>query len=373
MKIATIKEHDNSECRVSITPDSSKKLIQSGFEISVQQDIGLLANFTNEEYAKHTKLSNVELEILGDSDIITKVQPPLVNSNYAEAQFAKAGSVIIGFMNPYHNKEMIEFYSKKKVSLIAMDLVPRSTKAQSFDALSSQASLIGYRAVIDAVSIYDRAAPMMMTAAGSISAARVLVLGAGVAGLQAIATAKRLGAIVYGYDVRSAAKEQVESLGAKFMHPDVGLDFTDAGGYAKEVSSDFAKRQEEMLEDKINQFDIVITTAMIPGKKAPILLTKAIVEKMRPGSVIVDIAASSGGNCVLTEIDKIVEHSKVKILGYSNFASRIANDASKLYANNIANLILYLFKDKSIIDPSDEIAKAMLLTHDGVILFENKA
>ncbi|NDB82335.1 MAG: Re/Si-specific NAD(P)(+) transhydrogenase subunit alpha [Alphaproteobacteria bacterium] len=370
MKISTIKEYGSTEKRVAITPDSAKKLTNLGFQVSVQKDAGLLSNFANEEYAKFAHVSNVELEILGDSDVIVKVQPPLIDNSFAEAEFAKEGSVIIGFMNPYVNSSMIEFYANKGVSLIAMEFVPRTSKAQSFDALSSQANLAGYRAVLEAAQIYSKTMPTFMTSAGTTIAAKVLVLGTGVAGLQAIATARRLGAVVSAYDVRAAAKEQVESLGAKFLHPDILSDFSGAGGYAEVVSKDFALRQEEMLHEKIDKFDIVISTAMIPGKKAPILISRSMIEKMRPGSVIVDLAASSGGNTEVTNINKITEINKVKIIGYSNYTSGISDDASKLYASNIANLIIYLFKDKTKLDLEDEIVRSMLLSHEGKILFQ---
>ncbi|MDX1917093.1 MAG: NAD(P) transhydrogenase subunit alpha, partial [Rickettsiaceae bacterium] len=344
MKISTIKEYEPNETRVAITPESAKKLSNLGFSVFVQKDAGKSANFTNSEYEKYANISSVELEILGDSDIILKVQPPSTKHSFGEAEFARKGSIIIGFMNPYHNAEMIEFYANKNITLIAMDLVPRYTKAQSFDALSSQANLMGYRAVLEASYIFSRTMPMFMTSAGTTPAAKVLILGAGVAGLQAIATARRLGAIVHAYDVRIAAKEQVESLGAKFLHPDENFDFASIGGYAKEVTNHFAKRQEEMLYENISKFDIIICTAMIPGKKAPILISKKMINTMKPGSVIVDIAANSGGNTELTTLNKINEVNGVQIVGYSNYLTNIAGSASKLYANNLANLVTYLFK-----------------------------
>ncbi|MDX2050669.1 MAG: Re/Si-specific NAD(P)(+) transhydrogenase subunit alpha [Rickettsiaceae bacterium] len=369
MKIATIKETANYETRVSISPESSKLLRNNGFDVCIEKDAGLLSDFTNEAYLNFAHISSVPLEILADSNIITKVQPPEISGKHNESEFAKSGSIIIGFMNPYQNKEMIKFYANKKITLLAMELVPRITKAQSFDALSSQANLNGYRAVIEAASLLKSAFPMLMTAAGSITPAKVLILGAGVAGLQAIATAKRLGAIVTAYDVRAAAKEQVESLGAKFVHPDVSVDFSAKTGYASEVSGEFAARQEDMLLNIIDKFNIVITTAQIPGKKAPKLITKDMVEKMRYGSVIIDLAADSGGNCEVTSKLKIIEHKGVQVAGFSNYYNKVSNDASRLYSKNIANLILYLFKDKSELDLSDEIVKSMILTHNGEILF----
>ncbi|MDX1924162.1 MAG: Re/Si-specific NAD(P)(+) transhydrogenase subunit alpha [Rickettsiaceae bacterium] len=371
MKIATIKEYEHNESRVAITPESAKKLAKAGFEVCLQKDAGAAAFFANEEYEKFAKVSSVALEILADSDIIAKVQPPAINGELYECEFAKPGSVIIGFMQPHQNKKMIEFYAKKKISLLAMDLVPRTTKAQSFDALSSQAGLMGYRAVTEAANLFSRSFSMLMTSAGTISPAKVLVVGAGVAGLAAIAAAKRLGAVVTAYDVRAASKEQVESLGAKFIHPDESLDFSTSSGYAKEVTNDFAQKQDQMFHEKIDKFDIVILTAMIPGKKAPVIITKSMVEKMPKGSVIVDLAASTGGNCELTERDKIIDFHGISIIGYSNFAGRIPHDASRLYANNIANLVQYLYKDRTSLDLDDDIVKSMLLTHDGEILFKS--
>jgi NAD(P) transhydrogenase subunit alpha len=369
MKISTIKEKNKSENRVSITPESARLLKSAGFDVNVEKASGLKSNFRDEEYESYSKLSSVPLEILSDADIITKVQPSDKNDEFSEANFAKKGSVIIGFFNPHNNKELIEFYASKKITLLSMEQVPRTTKAQSFDALSSQANLVGYRSVIEASYLFMRAFPMLMTAAGTINPAKVLVIGAGVAGLQAIATAKRLGASVFAYDVRAAAKEQVESLGAKFIHPDESADFSGSGGYAKEVSSDFAKRQDELFENEIGKFDIVITTAMIPGKAAPVIVKNSMISKMREGSVIVDIAVNSGGNCEATKLGEIAEKNGVKIIGYENFASRIAQDASKLYAKNISNLVTYLFKGKDQLDLEDEIVKSMVLTHNGEIYF----
>jgi len=362
MKIAAIKEKAKNEKRVAITPESARLLIKLGFEVCVEKGAGLASNFNDADYIQAgAKISSVPLEILSDADIIAKVQFSPEHETHTEKDFAKDGSIILGLLNPSNNANLVSQYKSKNIRLLSMELVPRTTLAQSFDALSSQANLVGYRAVIEASNHYGRAMPMLMTAAGTITPAKVLVLGAGVAGLQAIATAKRLGAAVSAYDVRVAAKEQVESLGAKFIHPDLNADFSGSGGYAKEVDADFAKRQEELLDQEISKFDIVITTAMIPGKKAPILITKRMVESMKTGSVIVDIAANSGGNCEYTEANQIANINGVKIIGYENFAAHIPEDASKLYAKNIANLITYLYKGKSNLDLNDDIVKAMLL------------
>ena len=365
MKISAIKEKAKNELRVAITPETVKTFVKMGFDVFLEKGIGSGVNYPDQLYIEAgAKLSSIPMEILSDADIIVKVQFSPDHESLTEKDFAKEGALIIGFLNPTANLELIEYYKSKKIDLLSMELVPRTTKAQSFDALSSQSNLIGYRAVIEAANIYLRAIPMFMTAAGTIAPAKVLILGAGVAGLQAIATAKRLGASVFAYDVRLAAKEQVESLGAKFLYSEIGLDFVSQGGYAKEVDGDFAKKQEEMLDREISKFDIVITTAMIPGKKAPTLITKSMVQKMKPGSVIIDIAASSGGNCEYTKLDDMVEEHGVKILGHENFASKIAEDASKLYAKNIANLVSYLSKNQTFLDMNDEIVKSMILTRE---------
>jgi H+-translocating NAD(P) transhydrogenase subunit alpha len=371
MKIAAIQEKQNGEYRTSVTPDTVKIFLKNNFEVVLEKDIGKNSNFIDSEYEKNGgRISSVPLEILSDADIILKVQPSDIKDKFSEAEFAKEGSVIIGFFSPHQNQDLIKYYASKRISLLSMELVPRTTKAQSFDALSSQSNLVGYRAVIDAANYFSKAFPMFMTAAGTIQPAKVLVLGAGVAGLQAVATAKRLGASVFAYDVRLAAKEQVESLGGKFLHPDSNIsDQSSDSGYAKEVDSEFATKQNQMLEAEISKFDIVITTAQIPGKKAPVLITKKMVSLMKKGSVIVDIAASSGGNCEHTKSGSVVSIDGVNIVGYNNFSSKIASSSSALYARNLANLVTYLFKDKTELDLKDDIVKSMLLTHNGEILF----
>ncbi len=370
MKISALKEKASNEKRVAITPETAKIFVKAGYEVCIEKGAGLASNYTDQEYTEAgAKISSVPLEVISDADIIAKVQFSPEHETHTEKEFAKESALIIGLLNPYSNDSLIDFYTEKKINLLSLDLVPRTTKAQSFDALSSQANLVGYRAVIEASYQYLRAFPMLMTAAGTITPAKIFVLGAGVAGLQAIATARRLGASVFGYDVRTTAKEQVESLGAKFIHPDLSADFSNAGGYATSVDSEFGKRQEAMLLEEISKFDIVISTAMIPGKKAPILITKEMIGKMKHGSIIVDIAASSGGNSEWTRMNQIVEENGVKIIGYENFASKISNDASKLYAKNIANLVTYMFAKNTKIDINDETIKPMILTYNGKRIF----
>lgn len=369
MKIVAIKERAKNERRVAITPDIVKLLVKKGHDIFVEKNIGTSANFTDAQYQDAgATVSAIPLEILSDADIILKVQSTPLVDEFNEVEMAKEGATIIGMLSPYNNAEYIDKTLSKKLSTISMELVPRITKAQEMDVLSSQSNLAGYRAVIEASYYFDRAFPMMMSAAGTISPAKILVLGVGVAGLQAIATAKRLGGAVSAYDVRAATKEQVESLGAKFVYPaNSASDAEDKTGYAKEVTQDFAKTQEQFLTKIMPGFDIVITTAQIPGKKAPVLITKNMVSQMNPGSVIVDMAASTGGNVEDSVEDKIVSKRGVKIIGWSNMAAKIASDSSKLYAKNLYNFIEYAEKDNKI-DFKDELVEEMLIGIDGKMI-----
>lgn len=370
MKIAALKERALNESRTSITPEVAKLLIKKGFLVAVEKDIGLLAGFPDSDYIQAgASVSNVPLEIISDADIILKVQPSPLDYKYSELEFAKEHAIIIGFLSPYSNHDYISGLTKKKLSGIAMELVPRTTRAQNMDALSSQSNLAGYRAVIESSYYFSKAFPMMMTAAGTISPCKVLILGIGVAGLQAIATAKRLGAAVSAYDVRLVTREQVESLGAKFISPELHTDSGDKSGYASELSNDHKAKQEEFLAGIIKNYDIVITTAQIPGKKAPILITTEMVKSMRHGSVILDMATSTGGNVEGSEADQIICRNGVTIIGTVNLASKIASDSSKLYSKN-----LYNFLDYSMISGNfnfdDELVKQMLVTKDGKIAQE---
>jgi NAD(P) transhydrogenase subunit alpha len=372
MKIAVIKEREAGESRVAVTPDVVKQYLKNNFEVWVESGAGEEAGFTDCEYtAAGAKVSKVPLEILSDADIILKVRPTPLNEKVNETEFAKKNASIIGMLNPYSNNKLIDLYKHREFSAFSMELVPRTTKAQSMDVLSSQANLAGYRAVIEACSELKKALPMFMTAAGTVQPAKMLVIGAGVAGLQAIATGKRLGAVVSALDARQAAKEQVESVGGKFLTVETSENFETKGGYAKEVSDDYKVKQQILLAEQLKMHDIVITTAQIPGKPAPQLITKAMIAAMKPGSVIVDLAAGSGGNCEGTELDKIVKYKNVKIIGYGNLPSRIAYDASRLYAKNLYNLVMYLFDNgkKQEFNIDDDIAKAILVTHKGQVLF----
>jgi NAD(P) transhydrogenase subunit alpha len=363
MKIGVIREREKGEMRVAITPDVVKLYIKAGFKICIEKGVGISAGYLDEEYkTAGAEISSVPLEILSDADIILKVRPTPKQDKINEIEFAKPGSSIIGFLSHHNNSELIAWYNSKKINAFAMELVPRITKAQTMDALSSQSNLAGYRAVIEGVYHMQQAAPMMMTAAGTIHPIIILVLGAGVAGLQAIATAKRLGAVVYAFDVRLAAKEQVESLGGKFISVEGAKDLQTTGGYAKEASAEYKMKQQQLIADYVKKSDIVVTTALIPGKPAPILVTKEMVEHMKSGSVVIDLAAVAGGNCEATEMDKIIEYKEVKVVGDTNIISKLAKDASKLYAKNLYNFVIHSYGKEKKIDFTDEIVANMLVT-----------
>jgi len=368
MKIGIPKERRPEERRVAASPDTVKKLKGMGHEILVEAGAGTGAAFTDEAYAAAgATLVNAATALA--AEIVLKVQAPLPD----EIGKMKPGAVLVGMLQPLQNKDQVASYAKAGLTSFAMELVPRITRAQAMDVLSSQANLAGYKAVLDAAEVFGRAMPMMMTAAGTIAPARVLVMGAGVAGLQAIATARRLGAIVSATDVRFAAKEQVESLGASFLAVDLEAmkAMETAGGYAKEASADFAKRQREHVTEALKKIDIVICTALIPGRKAPVLITKEMVAVMRPGSVIIDLAVEQGGNAEGSKPgETVTAPNGVIIVGHLNVPSRIAVDASALYARNLLSFLgLILTKEKTLkIDEADEIVKASLLTRDGKIV-----
>lgn len=369
MKIAAIKERVKDECRTALTPDVVKLFVKKGYKVFVEKSIGIAANFSDEEYKNAGAIvSAVPLEILSDADIILKVQPTPLVDEINEIDLTKNEAVIIGLLSPYTNSEYIDKSLSKKLATISMELVPRITKAQNMDVLSSQSNLAGYRSVIEAAYYFDRAFPMMMTAAGTVNPAKVLILGTGVAGLQAIATAKRLGAVVSAYDVRAATKEQIESLGAKFIYPNITLsDNEDKTGYAKEISKDFNVIQEQFLSQTISSFDIIISTAQVPGKKAPILINKEMIAKMKPGSVVVDMAIPTGGNIEDSIADKIVSKKGVKIIGWSNISSKIASDSSRLYAKNLYNFLEYAIKDGKL-NYKDELVEEMLIGINGKMI-----
>lgn len=370
MKVAIVKERRAHERRVAATPDTVKQMVGLGLGVSVETGAGAEAGFSDSAYeAAGASIAADEAGALGDADLVLKVQRP----EAGEVEHLKQGATLIGLLSPTQNKAEVEAYARAGVNAFALELVPRITRAQTMDVLSSQANLAGYKAVIDAAAEFGRAFPMMMTAAGTIKAARALIMGAGVAGLQAIATARRLGAIVSATDVRAAAKEQVESLGATFLTVDeeAAKSAETAGGYAREMGEDYQRRQREKVTEALKRTDIVICTALIPGRKAPILLTADMVAVMAPGSVIVDLAVEAGGNVEGSVAGSTVTTANgVRIIGHQNFPSRIAVDASMLYARNVLSFLRLLFdpENKFRVDQSDEIIKATLLTMGGAVV-----
>ncbi|MAA98839.1 MAG: NAD(P)(+) transhydrogenase (Re/Si-specific) subunit alpha [Stappia sp.] len=370
MKLAVPRESEAGEPRVAATPDTVKKFVSLGFEVSVEKDAGLQSRILDADYeAAGAKIATDAKTTLADADMVLKVRRP----NADEMGLMKKGAIVIATMDPYGNDAEVEAMAKAGLTSFAMEFMPRITRAQVMDVLSSQANLAGYQAVIDAAAEYDRAMPMMMTAAGTVPAARVFVMGAGVAGLQAIATARRLGAVVSATDVRPAAKEQVESLGAKFIavEDDEFKQAETAGGYAKEMSDEYKKKQAELVASHIAKQDIVITTALIPGRPAPRLITKEMVASMKPGSVIVDLAVERGGNVEGAKPGKIAKAGEVKIVGHLNVPGRIAASASALYAKNLVAFAETMIDKEAktiALNWEDELVKATALSHDGAVI-----
>ena len=343
MRIGSVLENQNVEKRVAITPDIVKKYISCGFEVYLSENYASHLGIDDKEYSNlGVKFSNDVKEILTNSDLI--VQLGILSDD--KILQIKENQTLIGVFNPYENKAKLEESVKKKVNVFSLELLPRITRAQSMDILSSQANLAGYKAVIESFANFEKAIPMMMTAAGTIPAAKVLIVGAGVAGLQAIATAKRMGAIVFATDVRMASKEQVESLGGKFLTVEGSENLETEGGYAKETSDDF-KKTRRIVSRNSKKIDIVICTALIPGKKAPLIIKEKMVNNMQPGSVIYDLAAIQGGNTAFSEVDKIIEKNGVKIMGASNILNKLPLSASSLYAKNMFNFVENLFDKKN--------------------------
>jgi NAD(P) transhydrogenase subunit alpha len=367
VQISVIKEENKNEQRVSSTPDVIKLLEKLGAEVLIEKDAGELSGYSNELYESFgAKI--VDRSACLQSDICLCVRMPSQN----DINQMKKGSMLIGILNPYENKNYFNDLNKNNITSCCMELIPRISRAQSMDVLSSQSNLAGYKSVIDAAEKFGKAFPMMMTAAGRINPAKVMILGVGVAGLQAIATAKRLGAVVSATDVRSATKEQVESLGGKFIMVDdeESKESETSGGYAKEMSEEYKKKQAVLIAETVAKQDIIICTALIPGRTAPVLISEEMVNSMARGSIIVDLAVESGGNCPLSRVDEIVEHNGVKIMGYSNVPGRVAKDASSLYAKNIVNFLTLIInkEEKKInIDWEDEIINSVVLTHNGKV------
>jgi NAD(P) transhydrogenase subunit alpha len=370
MKIAIPKEQRPDESRVAASPETVKKLIALGFEVAVEKGAGLGAAMTDDAYEKAgAKIAADATVAFGEADIVAKVRRPLPG----ETKGLRSGALVIAIMDPFRAGDELKPLAESGATCFAMDLIPRITRAQSMDVLSSQSNLAGYKAVLDAAAVYGSAFPQMMTAAGTVPAARALVMGAGVAGLQAIATAKRLGAIVSATDVRPAAKEQVESLGGKFVavEDEEFKQAETAGGYAKEMSAEYQKKQAELIAETIKKMDIVITTALIPGRPAPKLISKEMVKSMKPGSVIVDLAVETGGNCELSEAGRIVDVDGVKIVGHVNVPSRLAADASALYARNIYNFIELLVDKEAkqlAVNWEDQIVADTCIVRDGKVV-----
>ena len=348
MIIGSISENLKLEKRVAITPEIIKKYKSLGLEINLVKNYATHLGIQDEEYELNgAKILDSENEVLSSSDAI--VQMNILNDANLNKLIQK--QILIGVLNPFSNEKKLKEIISKNINCFSLELLPRITRAQSMDILSSQANLAGYKAVVDSFSFFQKAIPMMMTAAGTISAAKVLVVGAGVAGLQAIATAKRMGAIVFATDVRMASKEQVESLGGKFLMVEGSENLETAGGYAKETSDEFRKKQEELITETLKKIDIVICTALIPGKKAPIIIKKEMINVMSTGSVIYDLAASQGGNSELTQVDKIVDNNGIKIMGETNILNKLPISASNLYSKNMFNFISNLFnKEKNSFD-----------------------
>lgn len=370
MKIAVLKECQPYEGRVALTPDAVKKMVALNHEVVIEAGAGVSASFRDQDFeACGAIVKKNYQEVCQGASLVLKVQRPLhgLEGSRQELQALDKGTCIIGLLSPYTIKEDLEIYNRLQLTSFSLEFVPRISRAQSMDVLSSQSNLAGYRAVIEAASLFKRAFPMMMTAAGTVAPARVLVLGAGVAGLQAIATAKRLGAIVSAFDVREAAKEQVESLGATFVAVEASQNAETEGGYAKEMDDTYRQRQSDKIADVLKTQDIVIATALIPGKTAPRLVTDEMLKAMKPGSVLVDMAVESGGNIEGSRIGEIFCVHDVSLVGYSNLPSRIPYDASQLYARNLLNFLALITTSQGTLDitKDDVIVKDTLLTHGG--------
>ena len=361
MKIGSLSEDKDLEKRISITPEIAKKYIGLGLEVYLDLNYGSHLGFDDNQYKDiGVKVLDNQNEIISNTDLLVQLNL-LSDENLSKI---KENQTLIGVFNPYNNKEKIETLSKKKINIFSLELLPRITRAQSMDILSSQANLAGYKAVIESFANFKKAIPMMMTAAGTIPAAKVLVVGAGVAGLQAIATAKRMGAIVFATDVRMASKEQVESLGGKFLTVEGAENLETGGGYAKEASDEFKIKQEKLLGETLKKIDIVICTALIPGKKAPVIIKDSMIKNMQTGSVIYDLAAAQGGNTAFTEADKVIDKNGVTIMGETNILNKLPISASSLYSKNVFNFVANLFnkENKKInINLEDEIIEKTLI------------
>jgi len=367
MIIGVLKEQTH-ENRVALLPESISLLIALKAKVHIEKGAGEKAHSSDKQYEEAGAVISSRNELTGSCDILLAVNPPAIQ----QVNDLKENQVLVGTFSPLNNHELVETAKKNKVTMFSLDAIPRSTKAQTMDVLSSMATVSGYRAVLEAATHLPSFFPMFMTAAGTIKPAKVLILGAGVAGLQAIATARKLGAVVEAFDVRSAVKEEVQSLGAKFVEVEGATEDKSAGGYAVEQTEEFKQKQSQMIQDHALKSDVIICTAQIPGRKAPLLVKKETVEKMKDGSVIIDLAASSGGNCELTENDKTIVKHGVTLIGNSNFASGMPLDASRMYGKNLINFLKLLIDEegKLKLDFEDEIIKGACITHEGEIVNE---
>ena len=374
MVIAIPKEILPGENRVSIVPDIASKLIKKGFSVNVETGAGMRAGFTDEQYVKAgAKVLNSTEELYSSADIVLKVQRPAENPGTGkhELELMKEGTLLIALLYTLHYPEIAKKCAEFGINAISMDAVPRTTLAQKMDALSSQANIAGYKSVIMAANELGKIFPLMMTAAGTIQPARVVIMGAGVAGLQALGTAKRLGAIVEVSDIRPSAKEEVESLGGRFIEVETDEDMQDEGGYAKEASEEFLKKQKELIFKHVSNADIVITTALVPGKKAPILVTEEMVKQMRPGSVVLDMAVEFGGNCEISESGKTITKHNVIIIGEPNLPGLVPVNSSSVYAKNIQALLEHISKEGNVeLNLEDEIVAGCLISHKGEVIQE---
>jgi NAD(P) transhydrogenase subunit alpha len=367
------KETAPGETRVAATPDSVKRLVKYGFDIYIEEDAGISAGFKNEDYDAVGAMIVSPKEVW-TTTVVTKVAPPTPT----EASSIASGVFIVSLLEPFRNVDLLESFAKQGVDALALEAIPRTSRAQSMDVLSSQAGIAGYRAVIEAAHHYGRFFPMMMTSAGSAKATKVTVLGAGVAGLQAIATARKLGAIVEAYDVRPETREQIQSLGAKYIDIKLEESGSGQGGYAKELSEESKKKLQDALDERLSKSDIIISTANVPGRKAPTLISESVVANMRHGSVIVDMATPSGGNCPLSKADQVIDVNGVKIIGHTNYPAMMATDSSNFFARNVVSLLDLFVKPRDsgaptfIVNLEDDIIDTSLLVHQGILRLRNR-
>ena len=368
MIVGIPKETAAGEARVAISPDTVKRMKAKGFSLLVESRAGSGAHFSDEDFrAAGADIASDADELHRKADIIVKIQPPAPD----EIALFKEGAILVSTLKPHRNRDLLEKLAAAKVTAFSLEMVPRITRAQSMDIMSSQANLAGYKAVIMAAEAYNGLFPMFMTAAGTVRSARVMVLGAGVAGLQAIATAKRLGAVVSAFDIRAASKEEVQSLGAKFVELDLGIgDMQDEGGYARELTEEERKKQSELLGKEMEKMDIIITTAAVPGRPSPKLVSEETVKNMKDGSVIVDLAAEGGGNCMLTEPCQVAVKHGVTIMGTLNIPSLLSTEASNLFARNVMNFLVNMLDKEGVltINMEDEIVTGSMITHEGKIV-----